>query len=290
MSFPSIEIGGRTVGVGHDSYVIAEIGINHNGDLELAKKLIDVAVEANCDAVKFQKRTPEICVPEEQQGAMRETPWGTMTYLEYKRRIEFGALEYGEIAAHAASRCIQWFASPWDVPSVAFLDGFDVPCHKIASACITDFGLLDAVRKSGRPVIISTGMSTMGEIRAAVKRLEGIPLAIAHATSTYPSAPEELNLRVIGELASEFGVPIGYSGHETGLQTTVAAVTLGASFIERHITLDRAMWGTDHSASIEPGGLARLVRDIRVVESALGDGVKRVYESELPVREKLRRV
>ena len=290
MSLPSIDIGGRAVGAGHPTYVIAEIGINHNGDVELAKQLIDVAAAAGCDAVKFQKRTPEICVPVEQQGLMRETPWGTMTYLEYKERIEFGASEYGEIAAHAAGLGIQWFASPWDVPSVSFLDEFDVPCHKIASACITDLELLDAVRASGRPVIISTGMSTMDEIRTAVKRLDGSPLAIAHATSTYPSVPEELNLRVIGGFATDFGVPIGYSGHETGLQTTVAAVVLGACFVERHITLDRAMWGTDHSASIEPGGLGRLVRDIRVVESALGDGVKRVYESELPVREKLRRI
>lgn len=286
----TIEIGGKVLGPGHPTYVIAEIGINHNGDVEIAKQLMDVAAESGCDAVKFQKRTPEICVPEEQKSIPRETPWGTMTYLEYKERIEFGHDEYSEIDAHATALGLHWFASPWDVPSVDFLEGFDVPCHKVASACLTDAELLDRLNETGRPVILSTGMSDMDEISAAVARLDKVPLALAQATSTYPCSTDELNLSVMSTLADEFGVPTGYSGHETGLATTVAAVALGACFVERHITLDRAMWGTDHAASVEPGGLTRLVRDIRAVEAAIGDGKKVVYESELGPREKLRRV
>ena len=290
MASDHIEISGREIGPGRPTYVVAEIGINHNGDLDIARQLMDVAVAAGCDAVKFQKRTPEICVPVEQQGMMRETPWGTMTYLEYKERIEFGHAEYDEIAAYALELGIDWFASPWDVPSVAFLDDLDVCCHKIASASVTDVEVLDAVNRSGRPVILSTGMSTVEQIGDAVARLDAVPLALTHATSTYPCPPEQLNLRVMDTLRDEFGVPVGYSGHETGLATTVAAVALGACIVERHITLDRAMWGTDHAASVEPGGLNRLVRDIRVLESALGDGVKRVYDSELPIAAKLRRL
>ena len=290
MNGRTIEIGGRRIGAGQPTYVIAEIGINHNGDIELARQLMRVAAEAGCDAVKFQKRTPEVCVPPAQQGLIRETPWGQMTYLDYKRRIEFGLAEYVEIDHLAHQLGIHWFASPWDPQSVEFLEQLEPVCHKVASASVTDMEMLDALREAGRPVILSTGMSSLDEIRAAVARLEGVPLALMQATSTYPAKTEELNLRAITSLAEEFGVPVGYSGHETGLQTTVAAVAIGASLVERHITLDRAMWGTDQSASVEPGGLSRLVRDIRTVESALGDGVKRVFESELPIREKLRRV
>ncbi|NDA80612.1 MAG: hypothetical protein EBX92_05715, partial [Actinobacteria bacterium] len=270
-------------------YVIAEIGINHNGDINIAKKLIDVAVEAGCQAVKFQKRTPAICVPEEQKSQIRETPWGMMTYLEYKERTEFGQTEYEEIDRYCKTKGIDWFASPWDVPSLDFLLGFNPVCIKIASASLTDDELLIRLDKSGTPTILSTGMSTMGEIRHAVSLFKNAPLALAHATSTYPCPPKELNLRMMATLESEFDVPVGYSGHETGLATTLAAVAMGATFIERHITLDRSMWGTDHAASVEPGGLERLVRDIRVITESFGDGVKVVYESEIPIKKKLRR-
>jgi len=285
----TITIGNRLIGAGQPVYFIAEIGINHNGNIDLAKKLMDVAHASGCEAVKFQKRTPDICVPEEQKNLMRETPWGTMTYLDYKKRIEFGQSEFEEIDKYARSLEIHWFASPWDIPSVDFLEKFNPPCHKVASACITDMDLLHALRKTGRPIILSTGMSSMDEISAALKILAGSPIALAQSTSTYPCKPEELNLLVIPSFIKLFEIPIGYSGHETGLQTTLAAAALGASFIERHITLDRSMWGTDHSASLEPGGLAKLVRDIRVVERAMGDGKKRVYESEIPIRARLRR-
>jgi len=286
----TVAVGNRLVGHHQPVFVIAEIGINHNGDVEIAKKLIDVAVEAGCDAVKFQKRTPAICVPPEQAGVIRETPWGTMTYLEYKERIEFGHAEYSTIDAYCRHSGIVWFASPWDVPSVAFLEQFDVPVHKVASACLTDDDLLRALRTTNKPIIMSTGMSTLEEIDHAISLLDRSRLILGQATSTYPCKPEELNLRAIESLRDRYQVPVGYSGHETGLQTTVASVALGAAFIERHITLDRAMWGTDHAASVEPQGFIRLVRDIRTVQSALGDGNKRVYDSEIQVRKKLRRV
>jgi N-acetylneuraminate synthase len=285
----TITIGGRPVGAGAPAYIIAEIGINHNGDLALAKKLIDTAALAGCDAVKFQKRTPELCVPPEQQNLMRETPWGLITYLDYRHRVEFGAKEYAEINRYCREKGIAWFASCWDEPSVAFMEQFDPVCYKIASASLTDAGMLAALRATGRPLILSTGMSTMDEIRTAVGRLDREKLLLAHATSAYPCKPEEINLRMIHTLAREFDCPVGYSGHEVGLQITYAAVSLGACFVERHITLDRATWGSDHAASIEPGGLVRLVRDIRVIEQAMGDGVKRVYASEEPSRKKLRR-
>ena len=212
-----------------------------------------------------------------------------MTYLEYRERIEFGRTEFDAIAKRAEELGIDWFASPWDLESLQFLEEYQPVCHKISSACLTDDGLLQAVAGTGRPVILSTGMSSMGEIDHAVGLLDASPLLLAHSTSTYPCPPAELNLRAIDTLRNRFGLPVGYSGHETGLQTTVAAIVLGASFIERHVTLDRAMRGSDHAASVEPPGLRRLVRDIRTVETALGDGVKRVYESELPSRDKLRR-
>ncbi len=286
----NVAVGNKTIGVGEPVYVIAEIGINHNGDIEIAKQLMDVAVETGCDAVKFQKRTPEICVPEEQKSIPRETPWGSMTYFEYKKRIEFEQPEFEQIDAYAKKIGIDWFASPWDVPSVDFLECFDVPCQKIASACLTDSELLTAVNKTKTTTILSTGMSSIEEIDKAVSLLNNVPLAIAQATSTYPAEASELNLRAIQTFAEKYKVPVGYSGHERGLQVTIAAVALGATFIERHITLDRSMWGTDHSASLEPEGLKKLVRDIRIIELALGDGKKKVYDSEIPIRAKLRRV
>jgi len=285
-----VSVGKKAIGAGEPVYIIAEIGINHNGDIEIAKQLMDVAVETGCDAVKFQKRTPEICVPEEQKSIPRETPWGSMTYFDYKKRIEFEQKEFEQIDAYAKKIGIDWFASPWDVPSVDFLEGFDVPCQKIASACLTDSDLLTAINKTKTTTILSTGMSSMQEIDKAVSLLNDVPLAIAQATSTYPAEASELNLRAIQTFAEKYKVPVGYSGHERGLQVTIAAVALGATFIERHITLDRSMWGTDHSASLEPEGLKKLVRDIRIIELALGDGKKKVYDSEIPIRAKLRRV
>jgi len=282
-------IGNRMIGDGHPTFIIAEIGINHNGDLGVAKRLIDVAVMAGCDAVKFQKRTPEKAVPPEYQNVMRETPWGIISYLEYRRKVEFGFDEYNEIDRYCQDKGILWFASCWDEDSVDFIEQFSPPCYKIASASLTDIRLLNKIRSKGRPIILSTGMSTFEEIEQGVSTLGTENLAIAHSTSTYPCPPGELNLRMIKTLQKHFNCPVGYSGHEVGLQTTLAAITLGAAFVERHITLDRAMWGSDQAASVEPWGLMRLVRDIRVIEQAMGDGIKQVYPSEMSARQKLRR-
>lgn len=271
-------------------YVIAEIGINHNGSLDNAKRLIDVAKLYGVDAVKFQKRTPELCVPLEQQNQMRETPWGYITYLEYRHKVEFGKQEYGEIDRYCKEVGIDWFASPWDEPSVDFLEEFDPVCHKIPSAALTDLGLLERLKKTGRPLILSTGMSTMEQIHKSVALVGLDNLIICHTTSSYPCDPKEINLHMIETLRKEFPCPIGYSGHEVGLIPSVVAVGLGACLVERHITLDRAMWGNDQAASVEPGGFERLIKYIRVTEQALGDGVKRVYDSEVPVMKKLRRV
>jgi N-acetylneuraminate synthase len=288
MAINSVKVGDRLVGPGQPVYIIAEIGINHNGDMKIAKDLIEMSAKAGVDAVKFQKRTPELCVPEDQRNVMRETPWGTMTYMDYRYKVEFEEKEYKELADYAASFNVQLFASPWDVVSVDFLAKMNHPVIKIASASITDMELLKKVADSGLPIIMSTGMSTIEQIDAAVAVLPKERLLIAHATSAYPCDVDELNLKMIPVLAEKYQVPIGYSGHETGLQSTVAAIALGATFIERHVTLDRAMWGSDQAASVEPAGLQRLVRDIRVVERALGDGVKKVYESELKPMQRLR--
>jgi N-acetylneuraminate synthase len=288
---PSRRLRDRVVGVGHPVYITGEIGINHNGDLTNAIALIDQAADAGCDAVKFQKRTPEICTPRDQWGIERDTPWGRMSYIDYRHRVEFGLDEYAAIDAHAKRRGIAWFASPWDIESVDFLEAFDVPAHKVASACLTDDDLLRRIRVTGRTIILSTGMSTMRQIRHAVEVLGSDNIILCHATSSYPAPTDELNLKMIHTLQSEFpNVPIGYSGHETGLQTTLAAVAMGAVFVERHITLDRSMWGSDQAASIEPQGLVRLVRDVRVISDAMGDGVKRIYDGEQAVMKKLRRV
>jgi N-acetylneuraminate synthase len=284
-------IGDRPVGPDYPVFITAEIGINHNGSLDDALELVEIAARAGCDAVKFQKRTPEICVPLDQQNVERDTPWGRMTYLAYRHKVEFGADAYNTISKYCSARGIAWFASPWDIPSVDFLELANPPAHKIASACLTDDALLERVRETQRTVILSTGMSTPEQIRHAVDILGRERLILCHTTSSYPAPAEELNLRMIHTLTRTYpDVVIGYSGHEIGLQTTVAAVALGASFVERHITLDRATWGSDQAASVEPVGLERLVRDIRTVEAALGDGVKRVYDSEQPILRKLRRV
>ncbi len=287
----TVSIGSRVIGGGRPAYVIAEIGLNHNGDVEIAKQLIDVAADAGVDAVKFQKRTPEISTPVHMRDTLRETPWGTMTYLDYRYRVEFTREQYVEVSDHALLRGLDWFASPWDVPSVAFLEDLNVVAHKVASACLTDIPLLQALRDTGKPIILSTGMSTSAQIDAALEVLGTDRLVLLHATSTYPMEPDEANLRVIPTLRDRYpGVPVGYSGHERGLQISVAAVALGAVAVERHITLDRTMWGSDHAASLEPAGLQHLVRDIRIIEQALGDGVKRVFPGEQAPMAKLRRV
>ncbi|MFT4234541.1 MAG: N-acetylneuraminate synthase family protein [Microbacterium sp.] len=287
----AVAIGSHAIGEGNPVYVIAEIGLNHNGSVDLCKQLIDVAADAGANAVKFQKRTPEIATPEHMRDVPRETPWGTMTYLEYRYRVEFGEEEYGEIAAYSAAKGLDWFASPWDVPSVEFLEKMGVVTHKVASASITDDELLAALRATGKPIILSTGMSTLEEIDHAVEQLDRDNLVLLHATSTYPLPPEEANLRVINTLRDRYaGVPVGYSGHEEFLAITHAAVGLGAVAVERHITLDKEMWGSDQKASLEPDQFTTLVAGIREIEQALGDGVKRVYPGEEAPKAKLRRV
>jgi len=284
-----VKIGNRNVGPGHPCFVVAEIGINHNGDIEIAKKLIDVAKDSGCEAVKFQKRTVDVVYTKAELDKPRESPWGK-TNREQKLGLEFGYDQYVAIASHCAQRDILWFASPWDEGSVDFLEEFDPPCHKIASASLTDDGLLRHIRKTGRPVILSTGMSTMGEIERAVEILGTDGLVLMHTVSTYPAKTEDLNLKVIQTLARRFpDVPIGYSGHEHGTTRSVCAVALGACMVERHITLDRAMYGSDQAASLEPTGLKLMVDNIRAFEAALGDGVKRVIPAEVSVKEKLRR-
>ncbi len=286
-----IRIGNRMVGDGHPAFIIAEIGINHNGDLEIAKQMIGAAAHAGVDAVKFQKRTPEIATPPEQQNQMRETPWGYITYLDYRRKVEFSDAEYREIDKYCHKKGIPWMVSVWDKPSVDFIEKFDTPAYKIPSASLTDHNLLRHVRRTGKPVIISTGMSTMEQIQEGVDAAGSENLVIMHCTSTYPCEPEELNLRMIETLRIEFpNNPIGYSGHEVGLVPSAVAVALGASVVERHLTLDRAMWGSDQAASVEPGGFERLVKYIRVSEASLGDGVKKVYASEIASLKRLRRV
>lgn len=285
-----VKIGKRWVGDGHPAYIIAEAGINHNGDIENAKQLIRAAKHAGVDAVKFQKRTPELCVPPEQRNQMRETPWGYITYMEYRQKTEFGKAEYDEIKRFCREIEIDWFVSVWDEEAVNFMEQYNPLCYKIPSASLTDHKLLQHLRKTGRPLILSTGMSTMEQIKTAVELIGQENLVLTHATSTYPCDPHELNLRMIETLRKTFSCPIGYSGHEVGLVTSAVAVGLGACMVERHITLDRAMWGSDQAASVEPGGFEKLVKYIRVTEQSVGDGVKKVYDSELPSMKKLRRI
>ena len=286
-----MKLGNRTLTKDSNAYIIAEIGINHNGNIDIAKKLIDVAKKAGCDAVKFQKRNPDVCVPEKQKSIMRETPWGYISYLDYKYKVEFEKEEYDIIDEYCKKNEIHWFASPWDVDSVNFLSQYDIPALKVPSASLNDKELLLAMAKTNIPIIISTGMSTQNEVDDAVSILKDSQLAVLHCVSSYPTPTNELNLNVIKTFQSKYpNLIIGYSGHETGLSTTYAAVAMGAKIIERHITLDRSMWGTDHSASIEPHGLKTLVSNIRDIESALGDGIKAVTPGEVPIREKLRRI
>lgn len=288
MKKKTLQLGSKFIGEGNPCFIIAEIGVNHNGSLELAKKLIDAAVSAGCDAVKFQKRTPELCVPKEQRNLVRETIWGHMTYMEYRKKLEFGFEDYFQIDKYCKEKGIVWFTSCWDIASVDFMEAFKPVCYKISSASLTDDKLLKRLKATGRPLILSTGMSSMDQIQHAVDLLNCDELILAHCTSSYPCKPEELNLMMIKTLQSRFDYLVGYSGHEVGLQTTYAAVVLGACFVERHITLDRAMWGSDQAASVEPRGFIRMVRDIRTTEKSLGNGVKVIYESEKPIMSRLR--
>lgn len=275
-----VAIGDHQIGPGQPVYLIGEIGINHNGDVEIAKQLMDVAKKAGAQAVKFQKRNPDVAVPEDQKSKPRSTPWGEMTYLEYKFRVEFEDAEYTEIDTYAKELGLQWFASPWDIDSVNFLEKFNAVTYKIASASITDIPLLEAVKATGKPAIMSTGMSTLEQIDRAVEVMGKDNLILMHATSTYPLPPEEVNLLAIPALRERYGVPVGYSGHEIGTAISIAAVALGAVTVERHITLDNGMWGSDQKASMEPEEFIQLGEAIREVTVALGDGKKRVMPGE----------
>jgi N-acetylneuraminate synthase len=276
------------VGKGKPTYVIAEIGINHNGQIEIAKKLIDIASDAGCNVVKFQKRNIEKAIPAAQKEVLRETPWGIMTYYEYKKRIEFGKREFDEIDSYCCEKKIDWTASVWDIDSVNFIAPYDPPFIKIPSALLTNDELLYRVKSLKKPIIVSTGMSTLSQIDHVVEILKNSEFILLHCNSSYPAKNAELNLRVINTLERRYDCLVGYSGHEVGIQTSLAAVVLGACVIERHITVDRAMWGTDQAASLEPQGIQRLVRDTRIIEEAMGDGEKRIYDSELPIIKKLR--
>lgn len=286
---PHLSIGDKKIGDGNPCYIIGEIGINHNGNIDIAKNLISVAKNAGCDAVKFQKRTIEIVYSAEELAKPRENPFGA-TNGDLKRGLEFDFKQYQMIDEFCQEMDIPWFASPWDEPSADFLSRFPVPCYKIASASLTDDALLRHVRSKRKPILLSTGMSTLEEIDHAVEVLGTNDLIILHATSTYPVDYKEIDLRVIPELRKRYGVPVGYSGHETGIATSVAASAIGACVVERHITLERSMWGSDQAASLGPSGLTQLVRDIRLVEMAMGSETKRVFNSEIPVMKKLRRV
>ena len=279
------------------TYIIGEIGINHNGDLDIAKRLIDIATVSGCDAVKFQKRNPEVCVPDHQKNVLRSTPWGEMTYIEYKYRVEFQKEEYDIINSYCKERNIHWSASPWDMDSLTFLEQYDIPFLKVPSAMLTNDELLEGCVATGKRIIFSTGMSTQQEIDHAVMVLRNAKtrynnshtLGLLHCNSTYPAPLKDLNLSTIKTLANQYSdFEIGYSGHEFRLGTSVAAVYLGASIVERHITLDRTMWGSDHMSSVEPQGLIKLVKGIRELEEAHGDGMIQVTESEKVVRDKLR--
>lgn len=285
----TVKIGGQLVGEGQPCYVLAEIGINHNGDIELAKRLISVAIAAGCNAVKFQKRTIDVVYTPEELAKPRESRFGE-TNGDLKRGLEFSQAQYAEIDRYCRDSGMTWLASCWDEASVDFIDQFDPVCYKIASASLTDDNLLRHTRAKGKPIMLSTGMSTIEQVDHAVEVLGTRDLILLHTCSTYPSQYPELNLKVIQTLKERYGLPVGYSGHETGLASSVAAVTLGACVMERHITIDRALWGSDQAASLEPNGINKLVRDIRLVETSLGDGVKRVLPSEEPIIQKLRRV
>ncbi|MFX0051126.1 MAG: N-acetylneuraminate synthase family protein [Candidatus Hodarchaeota archaeon] len=289
MKRKTVFIGDVVIGDDLPIFITAEIGINHNGDLEIAKKLINAAVLAGCNAVKFQKRNPNVSVPDHQKSQFIETPWGVMTYLEYRKRIEFGKDEYKAIDNYSRENKTIWFASAWDQDSVHFLEEFKIPCYKVASACLTNYKLLKAIKKTGKPIILSTGMSTLDQIDHAVRVLGGTNnLIILHCTSAYPARNSVINLKVINLLKERYDCPIGYSGHEIGLLISYIAVALGAAVIERHITLDKSMWGSDQAFALEPSELSQLVKNINIIYQALGNGIKNIYNDELPAMKKLR--
>lgn len=291
MSGGKINIGGHSIGDDEPVFMLAEIGLNHNGDLAIAKKLIDAGFACNWHCVKFQKRTPDICVPDHQKSVMRETPWGKMTYLEYRYRVEFGEKEYSYIDQYCREKPILWTASVWDIPSLQFILGYDVPFIKIPSAKLIETDLLHAAAKSGKPIILSTGMSTTEEIDAAVMVLDEFApnnYALMHTNSTYPTPPNELNLLTLKFLKERYKCVVGYSGHEYDLEPSVIAVALGARIIERHITLDHSMWGSDQFASLEVHAMDLLHKRVKNVTVSLGDGVKRLTENEMQIRKKLR--
>jgi N-acetylneuraminate synthase len=286
---PAVWIGNQRVGDNQPCYIVAEIGINHNGDIDLAKRLISVAVGAGCNAVKFQKRTIDVVYSPEELAKPRESPFGT-TNGDLKRGLEFEYEEYQEIDRYCREVKMPWFVSCWDEASVDLIARFDVPCFKIASASLTDDHLLRHTRSKGKPIVLSTGMSTLEQIDHAVDVLGKDDLVILHSCSTYPAYYEEINLRTMQTLRERYGVPVGYSGHETGIPSSVAAAVMGACMLERHITTDRSLWGSDHAASLEPNGVNKLIGYIRLAEKSMGDGVKRVLEREQPIIHKLRRV
>lgn len=284
-------IGDREISRNGPIFKIAEIGINHNGSLEIAKQMIDLAKICGFDSVKFQKKVPELCVPESEKNRIKETPWGEMTYLQYKKKMEFNEKEFSEIDKYCKDKDIVWFGSVWDLPSIDFLEEFDTPCYKIPSAHLTNKELLLKLKSLNKPLLLSTGMSTENEIEHAVKVLKGSDLIILHCNSSYPAKDEELNLNYIKKLELDYPEHIiGYSGHELGISATLVAAVFGAKVIERHITLDRAMWGTDQAASIEFSGMRRLSRDLDKLNIWLGNGIKKVTENELKVKKKLRNI
>lgn len=284
-----VKIGKYNVGDLSHCFIIAEIGINHNGDINLAKRLVKLAKDNGCDAVKFQKRTVELVYSKHELEMERPNPFGN-TNGDLKRGLEFSYEQYQEIDKYCRELDILWFASCWDKNSVDFIDSFNPPCHKIASASLTDDDLILHIKSKGRPILLATGMSTQDEIDHALSILGMDNLVLMHCTSTYPSLESELNLNVIPNYIKRYSCPIGYSGHEKGVLPSVIAASMGACAIERHITTDRTLWGSDHPASLEPEGLRRLVRDIRLLNTIKGDGKKVVYDSELPIIKKLRRV
>jgi N-acetylneuraminate synthase len=284
-----IKIKNKTISNDWPVFFVAEIGINHNGNIDTARELIDLASFCKCDAVKFQKRTPELCVPENQKNHYKDTPWGRLTYLEYKRRLEFSREQYEEIDSYCRKKDILWFASPWDLPSVDFLEDFNVSCYKIPSAMLTNRRLLEKTKSTKKPILLSTGMSTISEIDKAINFLSTVPLVILHCNSSYPAENSELNLRAIETYKKRYpGHILGYSGHEKGYTASLVAAVMGARVIERHITLDRTMWGSDQAASLELSGLQRLTRDLSLLPLWLGNGKKIVFNSEMPIRKKLR--
>jgi N-acetylneuraminate synthase len=271
-------------------YFIAEVGINHNGDMQIAKRLIDATFACQWDCVKFQKREPEVCVPVEQRSVMKDTPWGKMTYLDYKKKIEFGKKEYDYINGYCREKPLDWTVSVWDLPSLEFIEDYDIPFIKIPSAKMCDHDILEKAAKSGKSLLVSVGMSTLDEIDKVVDLLKenDTKFALMYTNSAYPTPKHELNLNCIKTLKDRYKCTVGYSGHEYDVEPTVYAAVLGAKIIERHITIDHSMWGTDQSSSLEVMGMDILRKRIVDVDAILGSGEKKVTESEHHVRKKLR--